>query len=108
MAEKKGFPGQMRVFSTIQCLVHWLIVVDFTLLVLTSLPLYLDSPLAQGDSSMSLRQWHRIGVVGLLQLRCPFCCSTPGNSRRHEKDLYLGQRRPGLVGSSARVLLSGR
>jgi cytochrome b561 len=63
MAEKKGFPGHLRVFSTVQRVVHWLIVVGFTLLVLTSLPLYLDSPIAQGDSGMLLKQWHRIGIV---------------------------------------------
>jgi len=59
MAEKKGFPGQLRVFSTVQRLVHWLIVVGFTLLVLTGLPLYLDSAVAQGDNGACsrTRQW---------------------------------------------------
>ena len=73
MAEKKGLPGQIRVFSTVQRLVHWLVVVGFTLLVLTGLPIYLDSPVAQGDGGMLIKLWHRIGVVvtavaGLLYL----------------------------------------
>jgi formate dehydrogenase subunit gamma len=63
MAEKKGIPGQMLVFTTAQRLVHWLVVVGFTLLVFTSLPIYLDSPIAQGESGMLFKLWHRIGVV---------------------------------------------
>ncbi len=63
MANKKGIPGHMHVFSVVQRLVHWLIVVGFTVLVLTGLPTYLDSSVAQGDSGMTIRLWHRIGVI---------------------------------------------
>ena len=63
MANKKGMPDHMLVFSTIQRLVHWLVVVGFTLLVLSGLPIYLDSPVAQGDSGMLIKLWHRIGIV---------------------------------------------
>jgi len=59
----KKMKGAMYVFSTTQRLVHWLIVVGFTILVLTGLPIYLDSPIAQGDSGMLIKLWHRIGVV---------------------------------------------
>ncbi len=60
---KKKFPGQLYVFTTVQRLVHWLIVLGFTVLVLTGLPLYLDSPVVQGDSGMLIKLWHRIGIV---------------------------------------------
>ena len=63
MANKKGIPGQLYVFSTIQRLVHWLVLVGFTLLILTGLPIYLDSPLIQGEGGIGLRLWHRIGCA---------------------------------------------
>ena len=63
MANKKKIPGQLYVFTTVQRLVHWLVVVGFVLLVLTGLPIYLDSPVIQGDGGMIIKLWHRIGVV---------------------------------------------
>lgn len=59
----KKMKGALYVFSATQRLVHWLVVVGFTILVLTGLPIYLDSPVAQGDSGMLIKLWHRISVV---------------------------------------------
>jgi len=52
-------------FSTTQRFVHWLIVVAFSLLVLTGMVLYVPQllPLARGDAGMLLRLLHRWGVV---------------------------------------------
>ena len=52
-------------FSTTQRFVHWLIVVGFTLLVLTGVVLYLPwlRSLARGDAGMLLRLLHRWGVI---------------------------------------------
>jgi formate dehydrogenase subunit gamma len=59
--EKRIIP----VFSTTQRFVHWLIVVAFSLLVLTGMVLYVPQlgPLAQGEAGMLLRQLHRWGVI---------------------------------------------
>lgn len=52
-------------FSTAQRFVHWLIVVAFSVLVLTGMVLYVPQlwPLAQGEAGMLLRQFHRWGVI---------------------------------------------
>ena len=52
-------------FSTTQRFVHWLIVVAFSLLVLTGMVLYLPwlMPLAQGEAGLLFRLWHRRGFI---------------------------------------------
>jgi formate dehydrogenase subunit gamma len=52
-------------FTTTQRFVHWLVVVAFTLLVLTGMVLYLPwlMPLAQGESGWLFRLWHRWGFI---------------------------------------------
>lgn len=52
-------------FSTTQRFVHWLIVVAFSLLVLTGMVLYLPwlMPLAQGKAGWLFRLWHRWGFI---------------------------------------------
>jgi formate dehydrogenase subunit gamma len=55
-------------FSTAQRFVHWLIVVAFSLLVLTGMVLYVPQlvPLARGDAGMLLRLLHRWGVIAAV------------------------------------------
>ncbi len=77
MTNKKVIPGQLYVFSTIQRLVHWLIVVGFTLLVLTGLPIYLDLSVAQGEGGMAIRLWHRVGVVVVALAVCAYVLLDP-------------------------------
>jgi formate dehydrogenase subunit gamma len=52
-------------FSTAQRFVHWLIVVAFSLLVLTGIVLYVPQlvPLAQGEAGMLFRLLHRWGMI---------------------------------------------
>jgi formate dehydrogenase subunit gamma len=53
------------VFSTAQRFVHWLIVVAFSLLILTGIVLYVPQlgPLARGEAGMLFRLLHRWGAV---------------------------------------------
>ena len=52
-------------FSTAQRFVHWLIVMAFSLLVLTGMVLYVPQlvPLARGEAGMLFRLLHRWGVI---------------------------------------------
>jgi formate dehydrogenase subunit gamma len=52
-------------FSSTQRLVHWLVVVAFSLLILTGMVLYVPGlgPLARGEAGWIFRQWHRWGVI---------------------------------------------
>jgi cytochrome b subunit of formate dehydrogenase len=57
--------GKILAFSTAQRFVHWLIVVAFSLLVLTGMVLYVPQllPLARGEAGMLFRLLHRWGVL---------------------------------------------